>query len=382
MLEAAAKAGAPQPLLTAQWADRRRQWRTRIRRVLDELDSAVWQVDADRYVQCAAWPEGLQIEAATGASLERDVPFAVRRHLQRYGWQPPRPPELPNHWQRLPTPADIDEAADLLLGAAAVLTEAEPAADTPSTTVAERADADRLDVFTAGFEKPDAQAPGWSRMGRSVLLVPFFKGSGELLEHAVQYWLTQTADRPAAVIDLFGTSTDVAGPRFRLPEQLQEAAGAANQCITLTVDEARLNSFGKPADLLRLTADLADATRALQEHGRDVVVAGPWALPDAWWLFAAAVHAVADAAVVLAKLHPDNLESWDGLASVLGPRDLYRFSRVRRVLVAVTDDEQRLAKLCEATGITDVEPVGAGSEAYELDYAVRAAIHAAMEGPL
>ncbi len=126
---------------------------------------------------------------------------------------------------------------------------------------------------------------------------------------------------------------------------MHEAARAADRHVTLTLDPDRLNSFTDRAELLRLLLDLADATRVLTRHGRDVAIAAPWALPRSWWLFAAAVHAVADATIMFARLDSD--APWRGLAAVLGCRELHEFADLRRVLVTATDDERRLAHLCE-----------------------------------
>lgn len=374
LIDAAVRAGAPEALLTAAWADTRRDWRGRVVDVLATLGSASWSLGDDAYVQCAAWPEGLQVEVAVGQPDEAAL-FAVRRRLQQDNWQQPQPPEPPNHWQRLHTPVDPDRAVDLLVGAAATVSAPlEPAPDAEQQT-ANPQEACQA-TATVASEVPEA-----SRTGRSVLLVPFFKGTADMVKQALRAWLTATTDRPTAVIDLFGVDVeDAPAARFRLPDQMEAATQATQARIRLTVKPDRVSSFADRAEQLRLLLELADATRVLTGQGRDVAVVAPWALPGSWWLFAAAVHSVADAAVVCAHPHPDDTGVWDGLASVLGHRQLHAFADVHRGLVAVTDDGERLDRLAEATGMHTIEAVAVNAEPWELEYGIRAAVQEAMEG--
>ena len=104
----------------------------------------------------------------------------------------------------------------------------------------------------------------------------------------------------------------------------------------------------------------------------------PWALPGSWWLFATAVHSVADAAVVCAQPHPEDTGVCEGLASVLGHRELHAFADVQRILVAVTDDQGCLDQLGEATGVRAIEAVPRTAETWEIGYRIRAAVQEAM----
>lgn len=377
LVQLAAKAGAPRALLSGRWADTRRKWRPRISKAIETLGVASWTMDEHVYVQCAAWPEGLQVEVAAGAGPGQPVSLGVRRQLQQQGWQAPRPPELPNLWQRLETPVDLDQAVDLLVGGAAAVVgrASEAGMDMPADRPARVVDAE-MDASPKQSPKP-----GTARSARSVLLVPFFKTGGDTVELAVAAWLRSTAGRSTAALDLFGAKRDGDGRSFQLPDQLADAIGAQDQRLNLTVDQRRLTGTGKPAELLRLLADVSEGTNMLQQRGRDVLVLAPWALPDAWWLFAAAVHAVADASVVVAHLHPDDISAWEGLAGVLGMRELHSWRSVDRRVVALTDDEERLLRLAEATGVTEVEAVPSSAEPYELEYALRAAIEGVLSNP-
>ena len=229
--------------------------------MLDTLGAASWPLGGDAYVQCAAWPEGLQVEVAVGQPDEAAL-FAVRRHLQQDDWQQPQPPELPNHWQRLRTPVDPDHAVDLLVGAAAAVSALVERTAEPAQGTAGLVGEFQLTPSAA------SDVPQTPRTGRSVLLVPFHKGTADMVTEALRAWLTATADRPTAVVDMFGVHVeDADDATFRLPDQLDAATQATDARIRLTVEPDRVNSFADRAEQLRLLLDVADATRVLTGQG-------------------------------------------------------------------------------------------------------------------
>lgn len=329
--EITAAAGLQPEHLAAEWVDRRRRLTIGVETALDGLGAGGLELTDERYLQWAAWPEGLQIEASSDAHLEQEpLGFVARRGLDARDWHPPQPPEFPNHWQRFETPVDVDAAVDALLAAArTLLTDA---------------------------HHPDQGAAG-VLPGRRILVVPVFKCGAVLVQdvaEAITLAAPNTGD-PVVQIDLMGVladAHDAPTPFHQLHADEHLSEGEVR-----TVDARGLVRDVDHSGLLRSAATVLDMAEALTTLGRHVVVVGPWCLPGRHDVpvYAALAAGRFDAVVlVVGDQHPEAGEIVDGLvqhllgdgqitdgppAVVLGPDGLGR--RSRRILSAVPYSRRR-----------------------------------------
>ena len=243
----------------------REQLLARLREAWD--DHGVGTLDVgEHYVQWAMYPEGLQLECVSNAFLQGDerMGFVQRRKLVELGFRRPDA-EVPNHYRRFETEAELPAAADVLVQ---IIEEV-------------------LDASVLAHQLP--------RPGNVCFVVPVGKCFPDVLKAVSEPMIAASSDRrPTVVIDASGFSilekSDVRPIEDWLAEPHAEEFPAN---LSLFFSE------GDAGDLLVQAASLARALELLRVRGAHVIVIGPSYLPPHLWLYNGLAATLADGLIAV-----------------------------------------------------------------------------------